>query len=98
MKVDSQNGAPKKMQWYDSHTFSPFTLVYSVDVFFFFGSQARKRWSLFYFFVKRIEGSMANGKTSSEAVLELEDLRVNQALTMSQLHRSLQPKKQKTVA
>jgi hypothetical protein len=77
---------------------SPLLHLFILLMSFFFGSQARKRWSLFYFFVKRIEGSMANGKTSSEAVLELEDLRVNQALTMSQLHRSLQPKKQKTVA
>jgi hypothetical protein len=41
---------------------------------------------------------MSNGRTSSEAVSELEDLRVEQGMTMSQFHKSLQPKKKKISA
>jgi hypothetical protein len=41
---------------------------------------------------------MSDGRTSSEAVSELEDLRVEQGMTMSQFHKSLQPKKKKISA
>jgi hypothetical protein len=61
----------------------------------FSAGKARKRWSLFNFFIKHIEAAMANGRTSAEAIADLEALRTSGGMTMSRLHTSLQTKKQK---
>ena len=55
--------------------------------------QARQKWSQFQFFVSRIETSISTGLTASQAVQVLEDRRLT--LSMPQLHRKLQTKRQK---
>jgi hypothetical protein len=55
--------------------------------------QARRKWSQYQFFTKRIEDSMANGMTALQAIHELDALRGSR--TLPQLHRELQPKGRK---
>ena len=55
--------------------------------------QARQKWSQFQFFISRIETSISTGLTASQAVQALEDRRL--MLSMPQLHRKLQSKRQK---
>lgn len=54
---------------------------------------ARQKWSQFQFFISRIETSISTGLTASQAVQVLEDTRLT--LSMPQLHRKLQTKRQK---
>ncbi|KAN0139096.1 hypothetical protein V8E53_003098, partial [Lactarius tabidus] len=51
---------------------------------------ARRKWSQYQFFTRRIEESVANGRTALQAVHELDNLRGSR--TLPQLHRELQPK------
>ena len=55
--------------------------------------QAWRKWSQYQFFTKRIEDSIANGKTALQAIHELDALRGSR--TLPQLHRELQPKGRK---
>jgi hypothetical protein len=55
--------------------------------------QARRKWSQYQFFTKRIEDSMANGMMAFQAIHELDALRGSR--TLPQLHRELQPKGRK---
>jgi hypothetical protein len=55
--------------------------------------QARRKWSQYQFFTKRIDDSMGNGMTALQAIYELETLRGSR--TLPQLHRELQPKGRK---
>lgn len=55
--------------------------------------QARRKWSQYQFFTKRIEDNMANGMTALQAIHELDTLRGSR--TLPQLHRELQPKGRK---
>lgn len=57
------------------------------------GVQARRKWSQYQFFTKRIDDSMANGMTALQAIHELDALRGSR--TLPQLHRELQPKGRK---
>jgi hypothetical protein len=56
-------------------------------------TQARRKWSQYQFFTRRIEESVANGRTALQAVHELDNLRGSR--TLPQLHRELQPKGRK---
>ncbi|KAF8258495.1 hypothetical protein EI94DRAFT_1483438, partial [Lactarius quietus] len=54
---------------------------------------ARRIWSQYQFFTRRIEESVAHGGTALQAVRDLDDRRGSQ--TLPQLHRELQPKGRK---
>ncbi|KAH9011297.1 hypothetical protein EDB84DRAFT_1247410, partial [Lactarius hengduanensis] len=56
---------------------------------------ARRKWSQYQFFIRRIEESVANGRTALQAIHELEGLRLRGHRTLPQLHRELQPKGRK---
>ena len=53
--------------------------------------QARKHWSLFEFFVKKVQSVAAAGQPVTEAVNALDRERGD--LTLNQFHHRLQPKK-----
>ena len=66
-----------------------------VEKLTYFMHQARRKWSQYLFFTRRIEDIVAKGGTAIQAVRELDNLRGSR--TVPQLHRELQPRKERRV-
>ncbi|KAF8257117.1 hypothetical protein EI94DRAFT_1709554 [Lactarius quietus] len=60
------------------------------------GMRARRIWSQYQFFTRRIEENIAHGGTALQAIRDLDDQRGSRSLP--QLHRELQPKGRKKKA
>ncbi|PBK79151.1 hypothetical protein ARMGADRAFT_951218, partial [Armillaria gallica] len=58
--------------------------------------QAHTWWSKYFFFITRIQKSIAEGKSSDAAIAYFEDIHVaSQPDTVNALHKSMQPKRTK---